>query len=255
MSDTSQAAPLDPVSALREQIAIVHEIGSYRLSPWYERHAAGEERWGQVGSHVRANWEEYVTLLYQAVQDGLDPSLRSRAAEDIAAADAAFGDLCRVTEPRDVRFIEGYDEDGNPHHVVSIPGGPWGVQTTLRETYEKAEGAVGKLPRWWQLSQRPAGGEPTIEAGQQAAPPQDNAGEWAKVAMVVGDTEAGKILAIVNDKSMSTDTKQRLITQLDKRHVGWKSPRWAKLLGVSEQQCRDTEWWKVDRKEMLEDCR
>jgi hypothetical protein len=61
------------------------------------------------------------------------------------------------------------------------------------------------------------------------------------------EPEDARILGIAQSDA-STDEKLRAIYDIDYRVVAWKSPRWSKLLGVSDAMIRDTSWWKVDRK-------
>ena len=74
------------------------------------------------------------------------------------------------------------------------------------------------------------------------------------VVAVAGDS-GGRILGIGHNPDMTTDQKQRAIYDIDKSVLGWTSKRWSDLCDVSEQQARDTDWWKVDRKQLIQDSR
>ncbi len=72
-------------------------------------------------------------------------------------------------------------------------------------------------------------------------------GKKPAVETLLGE-DSGEILKIAGSKK-STDTRMREICRLDRRHVGWNSPRWADLLDVSEGAVRKTPFWKELRKQ------
>jgi hypothetical protein len=49
------------------------------------------------------------------------------------------------------------------------------------------------------------------------------------------------------------DYKLRAIATIDRRFLGWNSPRLATLVGTTDGAVRQTEWWRVDRKRTIED--
>jgi len=84
--------------------------------------------------------------------------------------------------------------------------------------------------------------------GATASPPTENLAKLLERAgLALGET-GGRILAIANS-ARSADVRMREIAELDAAAYGWRSPRWAALLNVSEPAIRKTNFWKTDRAE------
>jgi hypothetical protein len=100
-------------------------------------------------------------------------------------------------------------------------------------------------------------GSPSVKSDQSADRPADIEldrapdSHWeesfAILAEMFGETSMGPVWQIARDKSRSAGEKISLILVLEPRLVGWKSPQWAKLLGISDSAVRQTPWW-IDRK-------
>jgi hypothetical protein len=78
-----------------------------------------------------------------------------------------------------------------------------------------------------------------------------SAAEMGRLLALCGDGRAVQILRIARDKTKSVDERMRFIVDLDKRFDGYKSKRWADLLGVSEGAVRQAPFW-IDRKHRKE---
>jgi hypothetical protein len=74
----------------------------------------------------------------------------------------------------------------------------------------------------------------------------------ALVEAVGGDTGV-RIMVIAQDASKDVDKRIREIVALDRRLLGWSSPRLARLLNVTDGRVRQTQWWKGDRKKLTGD--
>jgi hypothetical protein len=70
------------------------------------------------------------------------------------------------------------------------------------------------------------------------------------VEALLGD-EAQKVLKIARS-GRSADSKMREICGIDRRFLGYESPQWADLLGVSDAAIRKTPFWKQDRQRAIE---
>jgi len=66
----------------------------------------------------------------------------------------------------------------------------------------------------------------------------------------VTDENAIAIIKVAEDRTKTTDEKMRAIYAIDRRAVGWDSPKWARLLGVSAAAIRQTDWWRKERKRL-----
>jgi len=64
---------------------------------------------------------------------------------------------------------------------------------------------------------------------------------------LAGDENSLAIVKIACDGKMTADQKMRSIYAIDKRALGWDSPKWADVLRVSDAAIRKTDWWKIDR--------
>lgn len=58
---------------------------------------------------------------------------------------------------------------------------------------------------------------------------------------------------VTSPKFPSADKKMRELCRIDSRFLGWDSPRWAKLLGISDPAIRKTKFWTEDRPRMIGD--
>lgn len=74
--------------------------------------------------------------------------------------------------------------------------------------------------------------------------------DWESVVAAVADENAVAIIKIASDESLTTDQQMRDIYKLDRRVLAWDSPRWARLLRVTDAMVRRTDWWRVDRKRL-----
>jgi hypothetical protein len=63
--------------------------------------------------------------------------------------------------------------------------------------------------------------------------------------------ESQRVLAIARG-DQSADDKMRAICAIDRQYLGWKSPQWADLLGISEPAIRKTMFWREDRQRAIE---
>ncbi len=68
------------------------------------------------------------------------------------------------------------------------------------------------------------------------------------------DEDGKKILTLARS-DRSADERMRLIRAVNESYALWTSPKWADLLGVSEGAIRKTDFWKIDRKEAIEENR
>jgi hypothetical protein len=100
-----------------------------------------------------------------------------------------------------------------------------------------AKAAVDEL-RMWAVKKTAA----ASKAGdnQQVA----SAAEVENMLNLVGDEVAVKILTVARRADLTVDERARAILRLDQRYEGYKSPKWADLLKVSEQAIRDAPFWK-----------
>jgi hypothetical protein len=73
----------------------------------------------------------------------------------------------------------------------------------------------------------------------------------AEQLTLAGDKTVVDVYHIARDKSKSAGKRLHEISALDCRYYAWKSPRLGELLGVSAQDVRKTDWWRVDRKKFL----
>ena len=71
------------------------------------------------------------------------------------------------------------------------------------------------------------------------------------VLSVLGEENAIAILAVASKDNLTADQKMRNIGRIDRLCTDWDSPKWARLLGVTADAIRQTEFWKVDRKKLL----
>jgi hypothetical protein len=94
-----------------------------------------------------------------------------------------------------------------------------------------------------------AQGQRTPAVDESASGPADV--DWKAVLESVVDENALVIIKIAGDKSKTADQKMRDIYAIDNRVVGWDSPKWGKVLGVSADAIRQTDWWKKDRKRLI----
>lgn len=67
------------------------------------------------------------------------------------------------------------------------------------------------------------------------------------------DSDQARIIAIADSPDITADDKLRAIAEIDIRYAGKQSAELGTLLKVSDARVRQTEWWKVDRKRLLED--
>jgi hypothetical protein len=63
----------------------------------------------------------------------------------------------------------------------------------------------------------------------------------------LGMTTEEHVLAIAHNRQLSADERMRRICAIDKKYLGWTSPQWAALLGVSANAIRLTPFWKYGR--------
>jgi hypothetical protein len=64
--------------------------------------------------------------------------------------------------------------------------------------------------------------------------------------------DAGREILKIARSTQSVDGKMRSICGLDRRCLGWNSPRWAEFLGVTSAAIRQTHFWKNDRQRAIE---
>lgn len=81
-----------------------------------------------------------------------------------------------------------------------------------------------------------SGGTPPASAEPEADP--------ARIIAVCADSHASEVYKIGQNQSKSADDRMAAIYALDRRARGWKSPRWAEILGVTDQAVRQTTWWR-----------
>jgi hypothetical protein len=74
--------------------------------------------------------------------------------------------------------------------------------------------------------------------------------DLANLTTLLGNDKAPKIFAVARDTSQTVEQRQRAIYVLDNRAIGYDGGQWAKLLNVTEQAARKTDWWKMDRKRL-----
>jgi hypothetical protein len=98
----------------------------------------------------------------------------------------------------------------------------------------------------------PADAAPAIPpADQPPADPKDSDRDWQAVVAAVADDNAVAIIKVAGDTSKTVDERMRSIYAIDNRALGWTSPKWAKVLGVSDAAVRQTEWWTKERRRLM----
>ena len=70
------------------------------------------------------------------------------------------------------------------------------------------------------------------------------------VEALLGD-KAQEVLKVARSNE-SADSRMRAICGIDRRFLGYESPQWAELLGVSDAAIRKTPFWKQDRRPAIE---
>jgi hypothetical protein len=90
-----------------------------------------------------------------------------------------------------------------------------------------------------------------LARGPEAGNSQASA-DWEPVVAALGDESTFAIIKIAQDKAKSADERMRNIWVIDNRVLAWNSPKWAKVLGVTDAAVRKTDWWKVDRSRLRE---
>jgi hypothetical protein len=73
--------------------------------------------------------------------------------------------------------------------------------------------------------------------------PQQESEYAARVAALM-DEEDARILAVASDTKLSANERMKRILVLDRSATGWKSTKWAGVLGVKDAGIRQTETWK-----------
>lgn len=76
----------------------------------------------------------------------------------------------------------------------------------------------------------------------------------ARLAAIVGDSDAARKLAVARDKSKTAEQRIRLIVEMDRRSAALNSRQWAELLGVKPAAITKTSWWKNERDDLLRRC-
>jgi hypothetical protein len=104
-----------------------------------------------------------------------------------------------------------------------------------------------------QRQQRIAGGDD----GEQGAPDQSrptySLQDLLSLLEVFGDSNAVQMAAVAQDTSKSTEDRMQAIYEIDRRVLGWDSPKWAKVLGVTEAAIRKNHWWREERTRLSRD--
>ena len=89
------------------------------------------------------------------------------------------------------------------------------------------------------------------EPKQAAKAEPEGKNKAAKAIETLLDEPGEQVLKITRSKK-SSDSKMREICRIDTRFLGFDSPHWSRLLGVSEAAIRKTTFWKVDRPKAIE---
>jgi hypothetical protein len=134
----------------------------------------------------------------------------------------------------------------SPLTAAAPPGGPAaaaggaGVPPTAAAA---AAGASADAPPTRTTSVPPADGADGAEASDKP--------DWQALLVAVADESTLAVITVARDCSKSADERMRTIYTLDNRALGWKSPKWASVLGVKDAAVRQTAWWKEDRPRLI----
>jgi len=71
--------------------------------------------------------------------------------------------------------------------------------------------------------------------------------------VMVDESVGAELWKILGNDSLSSDEKMRQMCGLDPRFAGFKSPKWAEMLGVTANAIRQTETWKNLQRGMKEE--
>jgi hypothetical protein len=93
----------------------------------------------------------------------------------------------------------------------------------------------------------PTGTATRNEMPSAETPPPSDSMDWKSAVAAVADENAVAIINIAGDATKTAEQKMRTIYAIDNRVVGWDSPKWASVLGVSDAAVRKTDWWIEDR--------
>jgi hypothetical protein len=130
--------------------------------------------------------------------------------------------------------------------LLDVPDAPPDVPThfnfPVNEAVLSAIVAVKRLLAWARTHLPP---EQTGSAKQQDSECRKAARPVPVEALL--RTEDKQVLTIAQS-DQSADQRMGTICGIDRRYLGWRSPEWAELLGVSEAAIRKTAFWKHDRK-------
>lgn len=110
--------------------------------------------------------------------------------------------------------------------------------TEVEAALEVARRNVLSMPR------PPAESPSEGSATPPSLPPDEN---WRARVEAVADENAVAIIRIAEDVSRTTEERMRDIYTIDNRAVGWDSPKWGKVLRVTDAAVRKTNWWKIER--------
>jgi hypothetical protein len=77
--------------------------------------------------------------------------------------------------------------------------------------------------------------------------PTADTDDWKVALAFAADDNALAMVQVAQDATKSADEQMRAIYTIEQRALGWTSPRWAKLLGVTDAAVRQTRWWRIDR--------
>lgn len=129
---------------------------------------------------------------------------------------------------------------------IPVVSGRWGHDLTLL-----AADIWRRDMRAWIFSLKQAMADcadsPQLEPFKAPATATFATSDVSEALAAVLDPMAVQIANIGGDKSKSADVRMGQIYCLDNRAAGWDSTVWAKVLGVSSNRVRQTEWWNHDR--------
>jgi hypothetical protein len=83
--------------------------------------------------------------------------------------------------------------------------------------------------------------------GATAQPSPTDAEGWGERLVAILNPNDVAIMRIAEDQEMTADQRMRAIHAADNRVVGYDSPRWAKILGITAAAVRSTDWWRHER--------